>query len=79
MKQFSHMGITYEVDDQGCLLDPASWNENFAEGMARECEIPVLSNEHWDAFVLYGMPMSKLGCVRPSSPPARPTAFCPRK
>jgi tRNA 2-thiouridine synthesizing protein E len=50
MKQFSHMGLTYEVDEQGCLLDPASWNENFAEGMARECEIPVLSNEHWDVI-----------------------------
>ncbi len=50
MKQFSHMGHTYEVDEQGCLLDPACWDENFSEGMARECEIPVLSSEHWDVI-----------------------------
>jgi tRNA 2-thiouridine synthesizing protein E len=50
MKQFSHLGKTYEVDEQGCLLDPACWDENFAEGTARECEIPVLSSEHWDVI-----------------------------
>ena len=50
MKQFSHMGSTYEVDEQGCLLDPGCWDENFAEGVARECEIPVLSHEHWDVI-----------------------------
>jgi tRNA 2-thiouridine synthesizing protein E len=50
MKQFSHMGVTYEVDEQGCLLDPARWDEHFAEGMARECDIPVLSREHWDVI-----------------------------
>lgn len=48
MKHFSHMGKTYEVDEHGCLLDPACWDENFAEGVARECDVPVLSGEHWD-------------------------------
>ena len=48
MRPFSHLDKTYEVDEQGCLIDPACWDENFAEGMARECEIPVLSREHWD-------------------------------
>lgn len=50
MKQLSHMGKSYELDDQGCLLNPDDWDENFAEGMARECEIPVLCNEHWDVI-----------------------------
>ena len=50
MKKLSHMGATFELDEQGFLLDPAAWNETFAEGMARECDIPVLSNEHWDVI-----------------------------
>lgn len=50
MRPFSHLDKTYEVDEQGCLIDPACWDENFAEGMARECEIPVLSREHWDVI-----------------------------
>ena len=50
MSELTYMGTTYAVDKQGCLLDPDSWDENFAEGMARECEIPVLSNEHWDVI-----------------------------
>ena len=50
MKLFTHKNTTYEVDDQGCLLDPMSWNEDFADAIARECEIPVLSGEHWDVI-----------------------------
>ena len=50
MSELTYMGTTYAVDKQGCLLDPEAWDENFAEGMARECEIPVLSNEHWDVI-----------------------------
>ncbi|MDR3089883.1 MAG: TusE/DsrC/DsvC family sulfur relay protein [Desulfobulbaceae bacterium] len=47
MHDFSYKGVSYQVDDQGCLLDPRVWNKDFAEGMARECGIPVLSKEHW--------------------------------
>ncbi len=50
MNQLSHMGVTYEVDEQGCLVDPACWDENFAEIVSRECDIPVLSGEHWDVI-----------------------------
>ncbi len=50
MKTFSYMGRSYAVDEQGCLTDPSGWDEHFAEGMARECEIPVLSSEHWDVI-----------------------------
>jgi len=50
MKKLSHMGATFDLDEQGFLLDSASWNETFAEGMARECDIPVLSTEHWDVI-----------------------------
>ncbi|MDR3631639.1 MAG: TusE/DsrC/DsvC family sulfur relay protein [Desulfocapsaceae bacterium] len=50
MKHFLHNGNTYPVDDQGFLLDPQSWDMNFAEGMAKECEIQSLSSEHWDVI-----------------------------
>lgn len=50
MSQFMYMGAAYEVDEQGCLLNPVDWTEQFAEGMARECDIPVLSGEHWDVI-----------------------------
>lgn len=50
MKNFSHKGITYELDDQGGLVALESWDNNFAEGIAREYEIPVLSAEHWDVI-----------------------------
>lgn len=50
MTDFIYKGSTYEIDEQGCLLDPDSWDLNFAEGMARECGIPVLSSEHIDVI-----------------------------
>lgn len=50
MTIFHYKDTDYELDEQGCLLEPAAWTRDFAEGMARECEIPVLSNEHWDVI-----------------------------
>lgn len=50
MTSFQYKDVQYELDEQGCLLDPAVWTRDFAEGMARECEIPVLSGEHWDVI-----------------------------
>jgi TusE/DsrC/DsvC family sulfur relay protein len=50
MKHFSHNGITYQVDEQDFLLDPKLWDINFAEGMAKKCEIQGLTTEHWDVI-----------------------------
>jgi tRNA 2-thiouridine synthesizing protein E len=50
MGEFSYKGVNYQVDDQGCLLDPRAWSQDFAEGMARACGISVLSKEHWDVI-----------------------------
>ena len=50
MTVFQYKDSDYALDEQGCLLDPAAWTRDFAEGMARECDIPVLSNEHWDVI-----------------------------
>jgi len=50
MMNFSHKDVTYEVDDQGFLLDSKFWDINFAEGMAKECGIQDLTAEHWDVI-----------------------------
>ena len=38
--------ITLAVDSEGYLVDPAQWNEQVAEALARQERI-VLSDEHW--------------------------------
>jgi len=35
MQHFSYKDTTYEVDEQGFLLDPKFWDPNFAEGTAK--------------------------------------------
>ena len=35
-----------QLDEEGYLVDPADWNEQVAEALARE-ERVVLSDEHW--------------------------------
>ena len=35
-----------QLDEEGYLVDPAQWNEQVAEALAREDRI-VLSDEHW--------------------------------
>ena len=48
MNPFTYNGKSYAVDHDGFLLDHDSWDENFAEGMAREAGIPhKLSADHW--------------------------------
>jgi len=39
-------GSALAVDDEGYLIDPAQWNEQVAEELARRERI-VLSDEHW--------------------------------
>lgn len=39
-------GATLAVDYEGYLVDPARWNEQVAEALARQEHI-VLSEEHW--------------------------------
>ena len=39
-------GSTLAVDDEGYLVDPAQWDEQVAEALARQEQI-VLSEEHW--------------------------------
>lgn len=38
----------YEVDSYGFLIDPRKWDENYAEALAEELEIPDgLTDKHW--------------------------------
>jgi TusE/DsrC/DsvC family sulfur relay protein len=50
MEHFSYKDISYEVDEQGFLLNPKFWDKNFSEGMAKTCEIQDLTSEHWEAI-----------------------------
>jgi tRNA 2-thiouridine synthesizing protein E len=52
MATFEFQDKAYEVDDQGFLLNPEQWDENFARGMAPLVGIPgELTNEHWCIIV----------------------------
>jgi len=42
-------GNALAVDDEGYLVDPADWNEQVAEALARQERI-VLSEGHWAAI-----------------------------
>ncbi|MBC2715866.1 MAG: TusE/DsrC/DsvC family sulfur relay protein [Desulfobacteraceae bacterium] len=48
MKTFKFNNKTYETDDQNFLIDHATWDENFAIGMAAELGIfGGLTERHW--------------------------------
>lgn len=40
-------GVTVEIDDDGFLLDPASWSEDIARSLAVAEGIDELNDEHW--------------------------------
>ena len=48
LRTYNYKDKTYKVDSQGFLMDPAEWDEDFAEGMAPKVGIPNgLTEEHW--------------------------------
>ena len=48
MATFKFRNESYEVDEYGFLINPAQWNDNFAEGMAPALGISEKLNEsHW--------------------------------
>jgi tRNA 2-thiouridine synthesizing protein E len=51
MKTFIFMNKTYDVDKQNFLLDPDTWDDNFAVGMAKELNMPdQLTERHWEVI-----------------------------
>jgi TusE/DsrC/DsvC family sulfur relay protein len=44
-------GTDYRLDQEGFLVDPDDWNENFAEGMARLVGVPgALTERQWEVI-----------------------------
>ena len=43
-------GSTVDVDEEGFLSDPATWNEQMAEEIARENGIEQLTDRHWQVI-----------------------------
>ena len=41
------METSVDRDAEGFLIDPAQWNEQIAEEIARESGIPELTERHW--------------------------------
>lgn len=49
MSVLKHKGKSYDLDPNGFLSNPESWDHDFAEGMAPQLKIEKgLTNEHWD-------------------------------
>jgi tRNA 2-thiouridine synthesizing protein E len=47
-KTYTFNGKKYKMDNQGFLISPSDWDEDFAEGMARRAKIVGgLTEEHW--------------------------------
>jgi TusE/DsrC/DsvC family sulfur relay protein len=47
MTQTVYADTPVEVDAEGFLTDPAQWNEEIAEAIARDNGIPELTERHW--------------------------------
>jgi len=53
MAVLERQGKSYEVDGEGFLVDPASWDEGFVEAAADRLGMPVpLSKDHWHVIKL---------------------------
>jgi tRNA 2-thiouridine synthesizing protein E len=62
MPAFIFKGKTYDIDDEDFLLHPNQWDENFAEGMAPNAEVPgALTASHWDVIKFIRNAFSKTG------------------
>jgi tRNA 2-thiouridine synthesizing protein E len=47
MPAFEVNGHSYEVDEDGFLLNPQAWDENVAKDFATTEDISALTDEHW--------------------------------
>lgn len=62
MSIFTFNDVTYEVDQYNFLIDFNQWDENFAEGMAFQLEIPNgLTDKHWDIIRFIRRMFNKTG------------------
>lgn len=62
MNTFTFKGKTYEVDQDGFLVDHREWDDDFAEGAAPSVKIPTsLTKEHWDVIYCIRQLYQELG------------------
>jgi len=62
MQTFDYQGTVYQTDSEGFLLDPVKWDQNFAEGMARQTGIVGgLSPHHWNVISFIRKSFSETG------------------
>ena len=47
MPKYQHNGRTYEVDEDGFLMEPDIWNSEVAEDLAASEDVAELTEAHW--------------------------------
>jgi TusE/DsrC/DsvC family sulfur relay protein len=63
MAKFTFKGKGYDVDESGFLVDRNQWDEDFAEGMAKEVGIAGgLTDGHWDIIRFIRHTFDQTGC-----------------
>jgi TusE/DsrC/DsvC family sulfur relay protein len=70
MPVFEVNGHSYEVDEDGFLINPETWDQNVAKDFATTENIDALTDEHWkvinylrDYFLRFGVaPMVRKVC-----------------
>ncbi|WP_066634109.1 TusE/DsrC/DsvC family sulfur relay protein [Desulfolucanica intricata] len=40
-------GVSYELDEDGFLLDPSAWTEELAKAFAKDEGVEEITDEHW--------------------------------
>jgi TusE/DsrC/DsvC family sulfur relay protein len=70
MPTFSHGNLAIEVDEDGFMSEPDTWNEEIAKALATTEGVETLTEEHWklvhylrDYYVKFGVaPMIRKLC-----------------
>ncbi len=51
MQTFETKNKVYNLDDDGFLIDPGQWDEDFARGLALQLGMPAdLTPAHWEVL-----------------------------
>ena len=54
-------------DDDGLLIDTDLWSEQLAETIARECDIAMLTSDHWEVIRALRSHYARFGVAPPMS------------
>jgi len=50
MQTKTAVGTSARFDEDGLLIDPATWDEDLAREIAQRCEVGTLTTEHWEVI-----------------------------